>query len=168
MKFETLFKVDFTALAGEQLLDELEREFQYQMNLSDGCYVFLDKDKFQGWQLTPATTPEAQAILQFFAECYCPISLHRLGCSLSPRNAQHGPIVSDYLAIKCLLLGFETLTNWRYDPKISSVLNVYRATREYRLASEILATYWKDIQTDNICPEVLYTMLDLKTAGSKH
>lgn len=160
--------VDFTALAGEALLDELEKEFQYQMDLSDGCYVFWNDEAFQGWRLSPATTAESQAILQFFADCACPISLHRLGCSLSPRNAEHGPIVSDHLAIKSLLQGFETLANWNYDPQISCVLEIYRATRDYRLASEILATYWEEIQTNNLCPEVVGTIIDLKTLTGKH
>ncbi len=168
MRYGKAISVDFTALAGDALLDELEKEFQYQMDLSDGCYVFWNEEDFQGWRLSPATTSESQAILQFFANCSCPISLHRLGCSLSPRNAEHGPIISNELAIKYLLQGFETLANWKYDPKISCVLDIYRATRDYRLASEILATYWEDIQTNHICPEVFDTVFDLTKVGEKH
>ncbi|MEM7360282.1 MAG: hypothetical protein AAF431_14390 [Pseudomonadota bacterium] len=168
MRYGKAICVDFTALAGEALLDELEKEFQYQMDLSDGCYVFWNDEAFQGWRLSPATTSESQAILQFFADCACPISLHRLGCSLSPRNAEHGPITSNELAIRCLLQGFETIANWKYDPKIKSVLNVYRATNDYLLACDILATYWEDIQTNHLCPEVFDTVIDLKTLGGKH
>ena len=168
MIFIKLLSVNFTALAGGALLDELEEEFQYQMDLSDGCYVFWNQEAFRGWRLSPAKTSESQAILQFFADCSCPISLHRLGCSLSPRNADHGPITSDDLAVKCLLQGFETLSNWKYDPKVSAVLDIYRATKDYRLASEILLTYWKDIRTNNLCPEVVDTIIDLKTRGGKH
>lgn len=168
MNYEKLFRADFTGLAGETLLDELEKEFQHQMDLSDGCYVFWNKEDFQGWLLTPAITAESQAILQFFANCLCPISLHRLGCSLSPRNADHGPIASDYLAINCLLQGFETLANWKYDPKINDVLVTYQTSRDYRLACETLMFYWEDIQTNHLCPEVRDTVIALKTIKGRH
>lgn len=160
--------IDFTNLAGESLLDDLEKEFQYQMNLSDGCYFFWHNESFKGKSLSPALDAQSQAILQFFAECSCPISLHRLGCSLSPRNSEHGPITSNSLAIQYLLQGFETLANLRYDPKVQGLLNIYRSTRDYRLASELLTTYWENIHSSHVCPEVVDAMFDFKTAEVKH
>lgn len=160
--------IDFTSLAGEEILEALEREFQYQMNLSDGCYFFWHDESFLGWSLLPAIETESQAILQFLAECSCPISLHRLGCSLSPRNMEHGPITSDSLAVKYLLQGFETLANLNYDPKIKRVLDLYRSTQDYRQACEMLATYWGDIEKNNICSEVFDAISDFTTPDETH
>ncbi|MDF2177931.1 hypothetical protein P2G88_06675 [Aliiglaciecola sp. CAU 1673] len=146
---------DFTALAGKTLLKQLDREFQYQMELTDGNWVLWYDTHFKGHCLEPATDVKAQAILQFFGSCACPFSMLRLGRSLSPRNNQHGPIQSNMMAIRYLLSGFECIANNLFDYKISTGMRAFMTQLEFRLAGELLMTYQKELATMQICPEIL-------------
>jgi hypothetical protein len=151
----TIARIDFTELAGISTLEKLENEFQYQMDLSDGCYFFWHHTEFLEHAIYPAKNAKAQAILQFLAHCACPISLLRLACSLSPRNFDHGPITSDEFTVHYMLYCFEVVSNCIHDPKIRDIINIYRKTTEFRSACELLITYQSDIISSNICPTVL-------------
>lgn len=158
--------IDFTALASTEVLEKLENECRYQLGLTDGCYVIWHATTFLDRELIPASNAESQAILQYFGKYACPFSLHRLGCSFSPRNAEHGPIISDGLSIHCLLKGFEVLSTWKHDPLVKNALGLYMSTQEYLLASQLIMTYWDEIETRNICPEVMSTILSISQLSS--
>lgn len=160
--------IDFTSLASEAVIEQLEAESQYQLIISDGCYVIWQEHHFLDISLTPAKEGEAQAVLQFFAKYGCPYSLHRLGCSLSLRSSEHGPIISEGLAIHCLLKGFETISSWKYDPVIRPALNTYVATEEYLLARQLLLTYWDDIDSKNLCPEIVNSILSVTPLSKRY
>ena len=147
---------NFIALASDDIQKQLHEEFQYQMNLTDGEWVFWEDKSFREHTVEPATDATSQAILQYFTTCACPISMIRLGRSLSPRNAAHGPITSDLMALKYLLTGMEFIANNLYDPKIVLGMKYYMSTLEFRLACELLLSYEKEIKMENICPEIIH------------
>ena len=159
---------NFMALAGKETGEKLEDEFQYQMDLTDGEYVFWEAESFDGVQLEPALTAEAQAILQFFSSCACPISMLRLGRSLSERNSEHGPIVSDSLALKHLLKGFEIIDNNLYDEKIKAGMLLIVEGREFRAACELTISYEKELHRKLICPEIKQLITRYIDVRSKH
>lgn len=145
---------DFTALAGDRIQQALEDEFQYQMNLTDGTYVFWLDKVFLGHQIEPAIDATSQAILQYFADLYCPFSMLRLGRSLSKLNHEHGPIVSDHMSVRYLLSGIEQLENSLHDPKVSMGIKSYLHSLEFRLACELLVSYKKEIDDGTLCPSI--------------
>ncbi|MDM7861913.1 hypothetical protein QTP81_15020 [Alteromonas sp. ASW11-36] len=145
---------NFEALAGEKTLEALKNEFHYQMELTEGKYVFWLESKFMECNLDPATNAESQAILQFFANCACPFSSLRLARSMSKRNVEHGPIVSDEAALHYLLTGIEQLAAGLYDPKINSGILLYLRSNEFLLACQLLATYQNEFKGETLCPEV--------------
>lgn len=146
---------NFIPLAGQEFEQRLDEEFQYQMDLTDGEYVFWQDTHFQGHQIEPALDGTAQAILQFFANISCPFSMLRLGRSLSPRNHAHGPITSDDMAVKYLLAGMEAIDNNLYDPQCKEGMLFLIAQTEFRLACELLLSYENELAQNNICPEIL-------------
>ncbi|GAA6186651.1 hypothetical protein [Aliiglaciecola sp. NS0011-25] len=107
MNFLEHFDCKFEGIVNDDISNMLDEEFQYQMELTDGTYVFWYEAHFKGHQIEPAVDGTSQAILQYFSHCGCPISMLRLGRSLSKRNYQHGPIISHALAVKYLVKGFE-------------------------------------------------------------
>jgi hypothetical protein len=145
---------NFISLAGYEFEQQLDEEFQYQMDLTDGEYVFWQDTYFRGHQIEPAKDAKAQAILQFFANINCPFSMLRLGRSLSPRNHEHGPITSDEMAFKYLLVGMEIVTNNLYDPKCKVGMQFLMAEMEFRLACELLLSYENELVNRCICPEI--------------
>ena len=162
-----MITIDFTAIASTEILEQLEKECQYQLCLTDGCHVIWHATTFSDRELMPANNAESQAILQYFGRYACPFSLHRLGCSFSPRNTEHGPISSDGLAIHCLLKGFEVLSNWKHDFMVKDALGLYMSTQEYLQASQLIMTYWDEIETRNICPKVMDTILSINELSTK-
>ena len=151
---------NFEALAGPEIQKQLEEEFQYQMDLTDGEYVFWDQQSFKGHHLVPAKDAVSQAILQYFANRGCPISIIRLGCSLSHRNYEHGPIVSDDAAFRYLLQGLEQVSNSLYDHKISDLMKIYTHSQEFRAACELLISYEKQLMQKNLCNEIKEMILE--------
>ncbi|MGJ8680567.1 hypothetical protein [Paraglaciecola sp.] len=145
---------NFTALAGDILLKKLDDEFQYQMSLTDGQWVFWQDPYFYGHNLEPATNVVAQAILQYFAGCACPFSMLRLARSLSPRNAHHGPITSDEMTVSYLLQGLEIIENNLHDPYVKTGFTLYISQLEFRLACELFTVYKKEFKSKLICPSV--------------
>ena len=145
---------DFTSLAGKTLQKRLENQFQKQMDATDGEYVMWEDTAFSGVQLEPATCVKSQAILQFFAGCGCPFSMLRLGRSLAIRNSEHGPIVSDSLAIKYMLRGFEMVENNLYDERIKGRMISLMKSSEFKAACDLIVTYEKELGVRVICPEI--------------
>ena len=145
---------NFMALAGEVLTQKLENEFQYRMNLSDGEYLFWERKVFENVTLEPALTAEAQAILQYFSSCACPFSMLRLGRSLSERNVEHGPIISDSLALQYLLKGLEVVDNNLYDDRIKVGMFMLIESPEFKAACDLIISYERDIEGSIICPEI--------------
>jgi len=145
---------DFTALVGEPLLTDLNKEFQYQMMITDGEYFFWEDQTFIGVPLEPALTAEAQAVLQYFSHCACPISMLRLGRSLAKRNIEHGPIISDHLALEYLLKGFEIIDNSLYDPMIKAGMLFIMNKPEFKAACALTLSYEMELNQRILCPEI--------------
>lgn len=156
---------DFIRIVDSRVKFALEEEFQYQMELSDGEWLILYERKFYGKQIEPAITSESQAILQFFAQCTCPISALRLGRSLSSRNSEHGPILSDDMAVTYLLRGMEWICKNAHHRDMKVGMGIYLLDNEFRKACELLAGYIKDMKEHSICPEIL--MLVVQTITPK-
>ncbi|WP_278403860.1 hypothetical protein [Pseudoalteromonas ruthenica] len=146
---------DFTALAGAHVSEELDKEFQYQMNLTDGEWLFWQESQFLGHSLAPVKDATGQAILQYFAHCACPFSMLRLGRSLSERSEEHGPVTSDIMAIKYLLGGLEVVQNNLYDHRVREGMELLISSLEFRLACELLITYDTELNKRVICPEIM-------------
>lgn len=147
-------EIKFEALVNDTMAKMLDEEFQYQMNLSDGCYVFWYDTHFQGYQVEPALDATAQAILQYFADCGCPFSMLRLGRSLAKRNIQHGPIISDPLALKYLVSGIEQLNNSLFDKNVRDGIILYIKSTEFLLVCNLIATYETELATLGIWSEI--------------
>lgn len=152
MSFLEYFDCKFEAIVSDDISQMLDEEFQYQMDLTDGTYVFWHDCHFKGHQVEPATDSNGQAILQFFAGCGCPFSMLRLGRSLSERNYQHGPIISHALAIKYLIKGFEQLSNSLHDNFVRDGVLLYMQSNEFLAACSLISTYESEIQ--GLCPEI--------------
>ncbi|WP_438863295.1 hypothetical protein [Neptunicella sp.] len=159
---------DFTALVSKDIQKQLDTEFQYQMNLTDGEWVFWEDKYFQGHQVEPAIDATGQAILQFFTTCACPISMLRLGRSMSSRNSDHGPITSDSMAVKYLLTGMEFIANNLYDQKKAVGMRYYMDTLEFRFACELLLSYKNEMRSENICPEIIDLIMGVVKKTSHH
>lgn len=160
---------NFIRLAGAALMEKLEQEFQYQMDLTDGCYVFWLGNTFKGILLEPPINQQGQAILQFFASLGCPVSMLRLGRSLSTQNYESGPVLSDSLAVKYLLTGFESLENFLFNKDVQEGFASYIRTTEFRVTCELILSYEGVIDHPNLCPEIrkmIYGKLNEK--GSRH
>jgi len=152
MNFFEYLDCKFEGLVSDSISNMLDEEFQNQMNLTDGTYIFWYDSHFNGRQVEPAVDGTGQAILQFFANCGCPISLLRLGRSLSKRNYQHGPIISHTLSVKYLIKGFEQLNNSLFDKNVCDGMLLYMQSKEFLAACNLISTYASDIQ--GLCPEI--------------
>ena len=146
---------NFEALASPEMSKLLDEEFQRQMDLTDGEYLFWFDNEFEGHNVETPTNAIGQAILQFFANCSCPISRLRLGRSLSKRNYSHGPIVCETTAFQYLLSGAEQVVNNLYDDNVKEGFEFYISTLEFRLACELLMSYEIELLELAICPEIL-------------
>ena len=87
------FHVDFTSLAPTDVLAKCEREFQTQLNQTDGELFIWSKGVFCGINLNDPSSI-AQAVLQYFADSGCPISGMLLGRTLYPFALNQWPIRS--------------------------------------------------------------------------
>lgn len=148
------FDCKFEGIVSDDILKMLDEEFQYQMDLTDGTYVFWYDSHFNGHQVEPATDGTGQAILQYFSGCGCPISMLRLGRSLSKRNYQHGPIISHALAVKYLIKGLEQLNNSLFDENVRDGMLLYMQSKEFLVACSLISTYAEEINGLNLCPEI--------------
>ena len=167
---ESLARVDcnFEAIVSDTLKNLLDEEFQYQMELTDGTYVLWYDTHFRGHQVEPANDGESQAVLQYFASCGCPFSMLRLGRLLAKRNYQHGPIVSDVLAIKYLVTGLEQLNNSLFDMNVNKGIILYTNSAEFLLVCTLIATYEKELERLGIWQEIKQIIGEFMKFGSKN
>ena len=154
MNFLEHFDCKFEDIVSKEISMLLDEEFQYQMNLTDATYVFWYDTYFKGHQVEPAIDGTGQAILQYFANIGCPISLLRLGRSLSKRNYSRGPITSHALAVKYLIKGFEQLNNSLFDKNVCDGMLLYMQSKEFLAACNLISTYEHEIKSINLCPEI--------------
>ena len=66
----------------------------------------------------------------------------------------HGPIVSDSLALKHLLKGFEIIDNNLYCEKLQTAMLLLINSDEFRMACELTLSFEKELGQRVICPEV--------------
>jgi len=156
-----------------QLSEVCEEEFQRQMDKYDGELCMLSSGTFCDVNLIKPDL-KAQVILNFFANCSCPISMLRFAASMHPYNYPRWPLVSYELSQAYMMTGLEVIMNMRLDKRALSVIEPFQLTHEFasiiNIANEIINTI---AVPTNICPEI-YTyvqkhmkQLNLLTKGEE-
>ena len=137
-----------------QLSLACEEEFQRQMDESDGVFCMLSSSRFYGVNLLKPDT-RSQVILNFFANCSCPISMIRFAASMHPYNYPRWPVVSYELSQAYMMTGIEVIMNMQWDKRALSVIEPFQLTQEFasiiNIANEIIKTI---AVPTNICPEI--------------
>ncbi|MGL4579735.1 MAG: hypothetical protein ACRCVP_12675 [Shewanella xiamenensis] len=147
--------VDFTSLLPTNIQQDCEREFLMQMNQSDGELFTWSKSHFSTINLnTPG--PISQAVLQYFADCGCPISGIMLGISLYPHMSEGWPIRSPSMSFQYLFNSIETILNIRTDNRIRGIIHQFEQSLRFKQAMHVASIFINDHSVaTNFCPEVL-------------
>ncbi len=155
MEMNKLFHTDFTRLANKELLADCEQEFQIQMHKNDGEIFIWSKTTFRNVYLD-APSPDAQAILQYFTDCGCPIAALKLGKSLYPYDDISWPIRSYELSFRYLFGVFECLLNLKHDTRVAPIIRRFEHTNTFQKIA-LIASQFIDEQciSKQICPEIL-------------
>ncbi|RJF33652.1 hypothetical protein [Pseudoalteromonas gelatinilytica] len=143
-----LINCDFQKVAGSKLLKALKKELYLNVGEPFTQLMVRPQKTFEGYQLDPATHAKAQAVLQYFSSFGCPISMLRLGRSLSPMNKFAGSILSDEFAQTYLIYGFRVMHMFKSDFTVRDKLVAYIASVEFRQSSELFLHYIQDKKLD--------------------
>lgn len=147
--------IDFTGLLTTDLQQACENEFQKQMHQSDGEIFVWSKDHFANTDLS-IPSPQAQAVLQFFANCGCPITGVKLAISLYPYTSNVWPIKSPYLSFRYLFSAVEIILNIRSDERMKGFINKFEQSVTFKQAMHIAQIMLSESTlVSNICPEVI-------------
>ncbi|WP_264436383.1 hypothetical protein [Shewanella baltica] len=147
--------VDFTGLLPTDIQQDCEREFLMQMHQTDGELFTWSKTHFSTINLN-APGPISQAVLQYFADCGCPICGIMLGISLYPITSEIWPIRSPSMSYKYLFNSIETILNIRTDNRIRGIIHQFEQSLTFKQAMHVASIFINDHSVvTNFCPEVI-------------
>lgn len=152
----SLIKIDLSHLMDEQAQQLCVNEFQAQMNDTDGDWVVMPHSHFGGFNLYQPSNIEELAVLEFFADCHCPISMLRLGSALSTRTAETKLITSDDLAIRFLFFAVESLCGHKRNPKSPAAVRYFLQSKELLEHCLLVKSYIFDRHKQYVCPEIIH------------
>lgn len=112
-----------------------DREFNRQLDSTDGNVFIFPKETFQGIKLTSPNEAGLQ-VLYYFADLGCPISMARLCVALHPAMGAEWPIMCSSLSLQWFERTMRALDLTVYDPLFT---NVYEAFVHDALNTQLMA-----------------------------
>ncbi|GMM68652.1 hypothetical protein MTsDn1_19470 [Alteromonas sp. MTD1] len=112
-----------------------DREFNRQLDSTDGNVFIFPEETFQGIKLTSPNEAGLQ-VLYYFADLGCPISMARLCVALHPAVGAQWPIMCSSHSLEWFEHTVRALDSTVYDPLFS---NVYEAFVNGALNAELMA-----------------------------
>lgn len=146
---------DFTGLLNNELQEVCEQEFQSQMHHSKGELFLFTKSSFSSIDLTIPNLI-SQAILQYFADCGCPLSGIRLAISLHPHEHELWPVRSVEMSFRYLFSSIECMLNIRNDKRAKPAIYSFEQTHAFKQGMQLAACFINERSiSSNICPELM-------------
>lgn len=147
--------IDFTGLLTADIQKDCENEFQTQMNKTEGEIFTWANSHFGRIDLNHPG-PASQAVLQYFANCGCPISGVLLALSLYPYTPDIWPVRSEDMSFKYLFHSIEIILNIRTDKRINQLIYQFEQSIKFKQAMHIATIFIGErCISANICPEVM-------------
>ena len=101
-----------------------DREFNRQLDSTDGNVFIFPGETFQGIKLTSPNEAGLQ-VLYYFADLGCPISMARLSVALHPAMGAEWPIKCSSLSLQWFEHTLRSLDLTVYDPLFCNVFEVF-------------------------------------------
>lgn len=125
-----------------------DREFNLQLDSTDGNVFIFPGETFQGIKLTSPNEAGLQ-VLYYFADLGCPISMARLCVALHPAVGAQWPITCSALSLQWFERTVRTLDLTVYDPIFT---DVYEAFVRNSLNTQLMALL--EVVSDDLSEDV--------------
>lgn len=124
-----------------------DREFNRQLDSTDGNVFIFPEETFQGIKLTSPNEAGLQ-VLYYFADLGCPISMARLCVALHPAVGTQWPIMCSSLSLEWFEHTVRALDSTVYDPLFSSDYEAFVDDALNRELMTLLMTFRSDLTDD--------------------
>lgn len=124
-----------------------DREFNLQLDSTDGNVFIFPKETFQGIKLTSPNEAGLQ-VLYYFADLGCPISMARLCVALHPSVGAQWPIMCSSLSLQWFEHTMRALDSTVYDPLFSNNYEAFVNNALNRELMTLLITFRSDLTDD--------------------
>jgi len=124
-----------------------DREFNRQLDSTDGNVFIFPGETFQGIKLTSPNEAGLQ-VLYYFADLGCPISMARLCVALHPAVGAQWPIMCSSHSLEWFEHTVRALDSTVYDPLFSNVYEAFVNDALNRELMTLLMTFRSDLTDD--------------------
>ena len=124
-----------------------DREFNRQLDSTDGNVFIFPGETFQGIKLTSPNEAGLQ-VLYYFADLGCPISMARLCVALHPAVGAQWPIMCSSLSLQWFEHTMRALDSTVYDPLFSNNYEAFVNDALNRELMTLLMTVRSDLTDD--------------------
>lgn len=124
-----------------------DREFNRQLDSTDGNVFIFPGETFQGIKLTSPNEAGLQ-VLYYFADLGCPISMARLCVALHPAVGAQWPIMCSSLSLQWFEHTMRALDSTVYDPLFSNNYEAFVNDALNRELMTLLMTFRSDLTDD--------------------
>jgi hypothetical protein len=124
-----------------------DREFNRQLDSTDGNVFIFPGETFQGIKLTSPNEAGLQ-VLHYFADLGCPISMARLCVALHPAVGAQWPIMCSSLSLEWFEHTVRALDSTVYDPLFSNNYEAFVNDALNRELMTLLITFRSDLTDD--------------------
>ena len=121
-----------------------DREFNRQLDSTDGNVFIFPGETFQGIKLTSPNEAGLQ-VLYYFADLGCPISMARLCVALHPAVGAQWPIMCSSLSLQWFEHTMRALDSTVYDPLFTNVYEAFVHDALNKQLMELLKVFSDDL-----------------------